>query len=195
MQSEATDAGGAAELPALAGVVELAPERGGAGVEVPAEPDRIRLNIGAGNKVLEGYIAVGLEPQHDVISDVRALPLPDDYADEAICIHVLEHLERWEAPGALREWRRVLKPGGLLVLELPDLLKCCRNVLAGRDVRRGLWGLYGDPGHRDPLMIHRWGWTPSELIAELKEAGFTKVRHRDPQYHGKRNYRDMRIEA
>lgn len=163
-------------------------------MDVPAAAP-VRLNIGAGAKRPEGFINVGLEPEHDVQCDVRQLPLPDGYADEAMAIHVLEHLERFDAPAALREWRRVLKPGGLLVLELPDLLKCCRNVLAGVSEQEGLYGLWGDPRLGDPLMMHRWGWTVRELRAELRAAGFTKIRERDPQFHGKRFHRDMRIEA
>jgi hypothetical protein len=81
------------------------------------------------------------------------------------------------------------------VIELPDLLKCCRAVLQGREPRRGLWGLYGDPGYRDELMMHRWAWTPDELRAELHAAGFRKIKERDPMFHGKKKDRDMRIEA
>jgi ubiquinone/menaquinone biosynthesis C-methylase UbiE len=47
-------------------------------------------------------------------SDIAALPLDDGSLDHAYCISVLEHLpEPWEA---IREVRRVLKPGGLFVL-------------------------------------------------------------------------------
>jgi ubiquinone/menaquinone biosynthesis C-methylase UbiE len=47
-------------------------------------------------------------------SDIAALPLEDGSLDHAYCISVLEHLpEPWEA---IREVRRVLKPGGLFVL-------------------------------------------------------------------------------
>ncbi len=164
-------------------------------MDVPAAAHPIRLNIGAGNKAFEGWIAVGLEPQHDIQSDVRSIPVPDGYADEAMAIHVLEHLEYWDAPAALREWRRVLKPGGLLIIEQPDLLKCCRGILAGAAPRDGLWGLYGNPNDRDPMMMHKWAWSAAELIAELKAAGFTKIKERPLQFHGRRAHRDMRIEA
>lgn len=164
-------------------------------MDVPAAAHPIRLNIGAGNKAFEGWTSVGLEPQHEIQADVRSIPVPDHYADEAMVIHVLEHLNRWEAPAALREWRRVLKPGGLLIIEQPDLLKCCRAVLAGAAPREGLLGLYGDPREGDGMMMHKWGWTPAELIKELQAAGFTKIKEKPPQFHGRRVNRDMRIEA
>jgi len=185
----------ASGVSSFAGLVELAAERSGASVDIFARPHPRRLNIGAGSKVFDGWISCGFDPDHDVQCDVRVIPLPDGYADEAMVIHVLEHLNRWDAPAALREWRRVLKPGGLLILELPDLIKCCRNVIAGKADRFGLLGLFGDPSFADPLMMHRWAWTEKELISELRDAGFHKVKKKTPQFHGRREYRDMRIEA
>lgn len=164
-------------------------------MDVPADAP-VRLNLGAGHKRLEGYLSVGLQDDHDIVCDLRQLPLPDNYAEEAVAIHVFEHFERWDAPAVLVEWRRVLKPGGLLVLELPDLLKCCRNILQGnRDEDDGILGLWGDPKHREPLMMHRWGWTVREVCFELRAAGYRKVKVREPQFHSKRTWRDMRVEA
>lgn len=160
-----------------------------------SQPALVRLDIGAGEKRIEGFTTLGLEDGHDIRCDVRAIPLPDDHADEAMAIHVLEHLDRWDAPAALAEWRRILKPGGLLILELPDFLKCCRAILRGAPPREGMLGVWGDPAMREPLMMHRWGWSPAELRKELKAAGFKKVRQRDPFFHGKRLNRDMRFEA
>jgi len=155
----------------------------------------IRLNLGAGRRRLEGYLNVDLaaEPPPDIQADVRALPLPDAYADEILAIHLLEHLNRWEAPAALAEWRRVLKPRGMLVLELPDLMKCCRAVLRHDHQRLGLWGLFGDPNYENPLMCHRWGWSEAELRGELITAGFSSVRFKEPKFH--KPSRDMRAEA
>lgn len=153
----------------------------------------VRLNLGAGNKQIEGWTSVDLAGEPDVVADIRELPFADGYADEVMAIHVLEHLFRWDVGSALKEWRRVLKPGGLLILELPDLVKCCRAVLAGERDRLTVWGLYGDPGYKDPLMVHKWGWTQEELTTELRGAGFTKVKLRDVQFH--KPARDMRLEA
>lgn len=163
-------------------------------MDLPTESP-IRLNIGAGSKVHEGWISVGLEEHHEIQADVRSLPLPDACADEAMAIHVLEHLQRWDAPGALAEWLRVLKPGGLLVIEQPELVRCCRGVLTNPSPRAGILGLFGDPTGKDELMMHKWCWAEAELKAELKAVGFRKVRSAAPQHHGRRNYRDMRIEA
>lgn len=155
--------------------------------------DSIKLNLGAGGQVLEGWVSVDLVGEPDIRSDVRKLPLPDGYADEIQAIHVFEHLYRWEALDTLIEWHRVLKPGGRLALEMPDLLKCCANILGGGNDRAGLWGLYGDPQYLEPLMVHKWAYSPAELANLMREAGFAKPKLKPVQFHKK--YRDMRLEG
>lgn len=155
--------------------------------------DPVRLNLGAGGQVLEGWVSVDLAGEPDITADVRKLPLPDEYADEIQAIHVFEHLYRWEALDTLIEWRRVLKPGGTLAIEVPDLLKCCANILGGAQDRAGLWGLYGDPQYLDPIMVHRWAYSPKELAHLMREAGFAKPKLQPVRWHKK--YRDMRFEG
>lgn len=54
----------------------------------------------------------------DFLSDATALPVPDDTLDYLVSSHVLEHLP--DPLSALHEWHRILKPGGLLYLVVPD---------------------------------------------------------------------------
>lgn len=108
---------------------------------------------------------------------------------------MLEHVYRWEAHALLSEWRRLLKVGGLLVLELPNLEAACRNVLAGMTEQMGMWPLYGDPSWKDPYMCHKWAYSPKTLRPLLEGVGFIHVTPKKPQWHGGRDNRDMRIEA
>ncbi len=83
----------------------------------------IKLNLGCGDKILDDYVNVDIASERagkkpDVISDIRKLDnFPDNYADEIMAIHVVEHFWRWEVVNVLTEWVRVLKPGGKMVLE------------------------------------------------------------------------------
>jgi len=117
-------------------------------------------------------------------------------------IHLFEHFHRWHAEEVLREWCRLLKSGGQLTLELPNLVKCCENYLSGR--KRGgkdpdqlaRWGIYGDPRTGNPYMCHPWGYAPDEVIALLLANGFKSAKEVPTQYHpAGREHRDMRIEA
>jgi hypothetical protein len=94
----------------------------------------------------------------------------------------------------------VLKPGAPLVLECPNLASACAGFLADPvqgaqpDARgqRTMWVFYGDPQWRDPLMVHRWGYTPQSLAVLMGEAGLVDVRQEPAQFK-LREPRDMRV--
>lgn len=168
----------------------------------------MKLNVCAGRHILDGWTNVDIQASPrasrppDILADAKAIPLPDGCADELMCIHGFEHFYRWEVDALITEWKRLLKVGGKLVLELPDLLKCCENIITGftfggKDPdQSGMWGLFGDPRESDPYMNHRWGWSPKTLRHFLKMHGFVDIIDVATQWHpAGRVHRDMRIEA
>ena len=169
-------------------------------------PAPLRLNLGCGDKILPGYVNVDVAPSRkdavpDVLCDLRELtPFADDSADEVLAVHVVEHFWRWEIVDVLREWVRVLKPGGTMVVECPNLLTACEELLkdpdraagAGPEAQRSMWVLYGDPSWRDPLMCHRWAYTPRSLAQVMHEAGLRDLR-REPARFKLGDPRDMRV--
>jgi SAM-dependent methyltransferase len=166
----------------------------------------LRLNLGCGDKHLHGYVNVdvassraGVQP--DVQCDLRDLKrFATDSADEILAVHVVEHFWRWEIVDVLREWVRTLRPGGQMIVECPNLLEACRALLEdpvngaqpGPEGQRTMWVFYGDPAWRDPLMCHRWNYTPQSLQALMEEAGLVRVRQEPAQFK-LREPRDMRI--
>lgn len=166
----------------------------------------MKLNIGCGSRRIEGYTGVDAieRPAADIIAHANKIPLGDGVVEEVMAIHLFEHFYRWECDAVLQEWHRLLIPGGRLILELPNLLKCCHNVIADMGTLRGgkdpdqltLWGLYGDPRQSDAFMSHKWGWTPKTLRAILLENGFIDVEEGVTQFHPVgRTQRDMRMTA
>ena len=162
------------------------------------------MNVGCGGRRIDGYTGVDAieRPSAEIIARADAIPLPDESCDEILAVHLFEHFYRWQCEGVLAEWMRLLKVGGLLALELPNLLKCCENVIDGR-MKAGkepdqltLWGLYGDPRTQDDLMAHRWGWTPQSIREILWNCGFREISQEPPQWHpAGMKFRDMRITA
>ena len=55
-----------------------------------------------------------------VRADLRALPLRDGVLDGLWCVAVLLHIPRELVPGALAEFRRVLRPGGSAVITVAE---------------------------------------------------------------------------
>ena len=87
-------------------------------------PRPVRLHVGCGPVIAPGWINVDRRARAgvDLVGDlVGGLALEDASVDLAVAIHVLQDLRWTELPTALAELRRVLRPGGLLRLGLPDL--------------------------------------------------------------------------
>lgn len=114
-------------------------------------------------------------------------------------MHVLEHFWPWEVADVLLEWKRVLKPGGVLILELPNMTKVFGHIVAR--LRKGeqpspsfSWlPLWGDPSYKREEMMHKWGYFEGDMMQILGEAGFTDIRQTEAKYHFP--IRDMRFEA
>lgn len=163
----------------------------------------MRLNIGAGKRRLPGYTGVDVVQRDsvDIVAEAHAIPLPDGCADEVLAVHLLEHVFEWQAPDLLREWHRLLKPGGALVLEMPDILKACRNLLEQRRIGKHvdqahMWAIYGDQTLNDPLMMHKAGWWFDRLKPVVEGVGFVDVVERETRFHpAGRGVRDFRLEA
>ena len=166
----------------------------------------MKLNLGCGDKILPGYVNVDVAPSRagrppDVLCDLRSLtPFEDASADEVLAVHVVEHFWRWEVVGVLREWARVLKPGASMILECPNLQSACEEFLrdpeafsgSGPEGQRTMWVFYGDPRWQDPLMVHRWGYTPQSLAQVMAQAGLVEIR-KEPAQFKLREPRDMRL--
>ena len=118
--------------------------------------------------------------------DIRHLPFQDEYASEVHAIHVVEHFSRLEADAVLKEWCRVLKPGGKIALECPSLDKISQALQSPersqRWLRMTLIGLYGEYWNGD-AMLHKWCYSSQELSGMLERAGFGKVMLLEPLYH------------
>ena len=97
----------------------------------PGEPSRTvrRLHWGCGSFPQVGWINADLKnfPGVQIVGDIRnGLPLEADSIGYAVSIHALPEIPYPDLVPALRELRRVLEPGGVLRLGLPDIDKAIR---------------------------------------------------------------------
>ena len=91
-----------------------------------------RLHWGCGPITPYGWVNSDLEPWPgvDVVADIRAgLPLGDNTFDYIVSIHTLPELPYPDLDRAIQELHRVLRPGGVLRLSLPDLDKAIQAYL------------------------------------------------------------------
>ena len=117
----------------------------------------VRLNIGAGDKRIPGYTDIDIKTG----TDARHLPYADGSVDEVYASHILEHFDYDNGVGeALREWVRVLRPGGMLRISVPDVQKFIRdrNETNSHIYDRMLLG-----GHTDERDRHGSVWDEKKL--------------------------------
>lgn len=137
-----------------------------------------RLNLGCGFDLRQGYLNVDLQPWHkpDLIADVGKLDfLPAGYYEEILAQDVLEHLPRMSTRKILVHWNRLLAPGGLLRLRLPDALSILQLLAApaNQSVARQeelIQFLFGTQGYTGDF--HFTSFTAFLLRHYLQETGY-----------------------
>ncbi|MBP7632813.1 methyltransferase domain-containing protein [Candidatus Ozemobacteraceae bacterium] len=109
-----------------------------------------RLNLGCGRYPIDGYINIDIDPASsaDLRFDLASFPYPLETGgyDRIVASHVLEHLP--DAFGTMREWARLLAPGGTMTIRVPH---CSRGFThpqhrAGFDVSFPLYFDSSFPG-------------------------------------------------
>jgi predicted SAM-dependent methyltransferase len=126
----------------------------------------------------ETYLDIEPLTNPDVVASMTDMGDIGDY-NVIFCSHALEHLYPHEVPAALSEFRRVLKPGGVAIIIVPDLedVKPTMDRLENYPADNQVCGLdlyYGD--HKEipnfPHMAHHSGFVASTLKSALEQAGF-----------------------
>lgn len=131
----------------------------------------IKLDIGCGRSKVGGDF-IGVDPyvQTDVSATMWELPYGDNVADFIYSSHALEHVSKWQAQAALREWYRVLKPDCRADIRVPDLEWCCRSWLEHQTNDWWMDIIFGNQEHDGEY--HRTGFTRKLMTDYLSQAGF-----------------------
>ena len=131
----------------------------------------VKLNLGAGGKPLDGYENIDLK------NGQPAFPLKyaDGSVDEVRASHVLEHFPHGAVGTVVKEWARVLKPGGTLKIAVPDFDWIVKEYSNGHRRDPLLEGyLFG--GQVDANDYHKAFFNEDKLKTLLESAGLTDVK-------------------
>lgn len=115
------------------------------------------------------------------------LPIGDGAADALYSCHMFEHLDREEAALFLREVKRVLRPGGVLRLVVPDIKKHVQQYHTHGDADAFIAStLLAQPRPRTPIdrlkalfvgtRHHQWMYDGASLSRLLEAHGFISTR-------------------
>jgi SAM-dependent methyltransferase len=140
----------------------------------------MKLHLGCGNKILDGFINIDVRPLEgvDIISDISKLDVIEDGTIELIyCSHVLEHFGRNSYKKVLQNWYKKLKPGGILRIAIPNFEVIVEHYNKNKDINILLGLLYGGQTYEENY--HYCGWDFKSLSEDLLDVGFIKVNKYD----------------
>lgn len=155
------------------------------------------LHVGCGTgRLPDGYatyaeIRLDCDPTSnpDFVASAVAMPMVESESIDCVfASHVIEHLHFHEVALAFAEFQRVLKPGGVLEIFVPDLQAiggriamdqlddpvyiCSMGPISPMDM---IYGHRASIARGEPAMAHKTGFTGTVLKDSLRRAGFEKV--------------------
>lgn len=147
----------------------------------------VKLNLGCGLDIREGYINIDVRKVHPkiLVLDLEKellKPFPDNSAEEIIAKDFIEHLSWRIVEDFLRDCYRVLKSGGRMYIQVPDLEAIAKKVILDPNFKYGelegwkaisFW-VYGAGDYE--TNFHKTGFTIPTLKKLLETIGFTVER-------------------
>jgi hypothetical protein len=149
-----------------------------------------KIEVGGGPFPQPGYIHVDIDgrARHlEAFAPAWQLPFPADWAEEVLAIHSLEHVPPRMLLPTLREWRRVLVPGGRARIHVPNAPELVQSFLDSPveqkwRVASALLGQYSNPTVSGPEDVdaaadHQLMFDWPTLEWALESAGFREIRN------------------
>lgn len=160
---------------------------------------QLKIELGCGNNPQPGYVACDARKVRGVahVFDFGAarFPFQNETVGEILMNHSIEHVSYRRVPHVLNECRRVLAPGGKLIIRTPDLRFICEEYLkgqttpewpgderwisenfGGKDITPAWWAnikLFA--GQDYPGNEHRFCFDFETLKSALEKFGFSRV--------------------
>lgn len=144
----------------------------------------MKLHLGCGTNYLEGYINIDLPSEGqsvmkanaDLYQDIRTLNYPENSLDEIRNHHLLEHFTRQDVLDLLLQWRKWLKPGGLLVVETPDFEIAVKRFIEAGIKQRFKLSRHIFGSHEADWATHKDWWGRKKFRFVLPKLGFSIIK-------------------
>jgi predicted SAM-dependent methyltransferase len=153
----------------------------------------LKLHLGCGSICLDGYVNIDIEDWAgicNIIHDATKLPMFSDNSVDHIYNHaLLEHIPPWDIERTLEEWNRILKPGGTIQIEVPDLERIFQDwfineTLGEQEAINNIYGGKKEPNKKYSQQHHLTGFTYNKLSRIMSAYGFVNCKRLEHEkYH------------
>lgn len=164
-----------------------------------------KINLGSGLNYMNDWINIDNDKsiKADLYCNIQSFhnTFEDNSVDLILSSHSIGYLYNWEAILLFKNSYKLLKDGGVLILEFPDAVKCAKLVLSkNKDFHiEGIRGFHAfdldQLFYKNSYTPYSYSWTSKFIKEELLKVGFKSVSIKLPLTHNKRYNRDSRIEA
>lgn len=121
----------------------------------------MRLNLGAADRKIDGFLSVDICPPADVVTDLaEPWPWEDSSVEEVMAFDVVEHLPNKRH--TINELWRILRPGGKATIEVPS-------------------AAHGAGAFQDPTHVSYWTANDFEYY---EKGNYARERFRGSEYYG-----------
>jgi len=164
------------------------------------------LHLGCGSIYLKNYVNIDVSTDSvaDVVSDFRDIfkLYPSNSVSEILLVHSISYLRLWEALDLFKDCFMLLKEGGQLILEFPDIEKCAYSIIESKndypkyiEAVRGIYAFdLGQIKRKESFVSYAFGWSSWHIREELSKIGYKNIICTDGDFH-KHKWRDTHVEA
>tara|TARA_X000000950_G_C13821284_1_gene622021 strand:+ start:286 stop:822 length:537 start_codon:yes stop_codon:yes gene_type:complete len=142
----------------------------------------MKLHLGCWHRYIPGFVHVDLceLPHINFQSDIGNLSFAENNSVEYIyCSHSLEYKDYVEAEIVLKEWSRVLKPGGLIRIAVPDFDALIKLYNQTKTIDSIIGPLFGKMPLNEDVIYHKSVYNFEKLENLLINCGFNNVKKYD----------------
>ncbi|HUU29314.1 MAG TPA: methyltransferase domain-containing protein [archaeon] len=147
----------------------------------------MKIELASGTRPQEGYLHcdVRLLESTDLLCRVETLPFATNSVEALLASHIIEHFSYRETDTVLKEWHRVLRPGGTILIITPNLAYIAYGYVEGwmdyTEARNRLFG-----GQDYPFNYHYTSFDSPDMSKTLEEVGFQNVRDITSQFESRK---------
>ena len=155
---------------------------------------------------MKDYVNIDVSPDSvaDVVSDFRNIYklYPSNSVSEILLVHSISYLRLWEGLDFFKECFQLLKEGGSLILEFPDIEKCASLIIQSKndypnyiEAVRGIYAFdLAQIQRKESFYSYAFGWSSWHIQEELKKIGFKDIVCTEGLLHNHK-WRDTHVEA